>query len=411
MITQIFPSESARKRFKVGPLAPHIEEIATFLLKQGYAMATLEEKLNLTAKLSQWLCRRKVSLIDLDEKQIKKFFTYYQRRYCTRGAMCTCLFLLKYLRSVNRIPQPELDLDISPQMCLLSEYEQFLVTERGVSQATLTNYLPTVRRFLITTFGPNKLRIKKLCPKDIHKFVLKCAQTFSRSRVQLMVTTLRSFCRFLLQRGYINVDFADAIPSIANWRMNEFPRYLDQETVESLLASCDQCTAVGQRDYAILLLLARLGLRAGEVVALTLDDIDWETGVFTVNGKGKRLAELPLPREVGKALVNYLCKSRPRCSARQVFIRIRAPHKGFSTSAAIDDVVRRSLVRVGLDLDFKGAHLLRHSLATTMLGGGASLEEVGEVLRHCRPETTQIYAKVNMRALREIAQPWPGGVI
>lgn len=224
-----------------------------------------------------------------------------------------------------------------------------------------------------------------------------------------MVTVLRSFFRFLYQRGHITSDLASAVPSVANWRLSQIPKSLRPDQVERLLASCDRQTPIGRRDYAILLLLARLGLRAGEVVALTLEDLDWETGVFTVHGKGNRREQLPLPEDVGEALVDYLRHSRPPCSSRRVFIRQRAPRQGFSSSAAIDDVVRRALARAGLNPPFKGAHLLRHSLATRMLGSGASLAEIGDILRHCCPETTQIYAKVDLSALRALAPPWPGG--
>ena len=176
-----------------------------------------------------------------------------------------------------------------------------------------------------------------------------------------------------------------------------------------MLASCDQSTPVGRRDYAILLLLARLGLRAGEVVAMTLDDLDWEAGVVTVPGKGQRHERLPLPHDVGEALVNYLREDRPVCATRRLFIRLKAPQSGFASAAAICDVVKRALKRADLDPPFKGSHLLRHSLATEMLRRGASLEDIGQILRHRHPETTQIYAKVDLKALRALAPPWPGG--
>jgi len=167
---------------------------------------------------------------------------------------------------------------------------------------------------------------------------------------------------------------------------------------------------VGERNYAILLLLARLGLRAGEIVAMTLDNIDWEAGELTVRGKGGRQARLPLPRDVGEALANYLRHGRPQCSSRCVFIRARAPCRGFANSAAITTIVERAIGRAGLKPPSRGAHVLRHSLATAMLRKGASLAEIGEVLRHRHADTTAIYAKVDLDALRTIAQPWPGGV-
>ena len=220
---------------------------------------------------------------------------------------------------------------------------------------------------------------------------------------------LRSFLRHLYQRGDISVDFSSALAPVRHWRLSGLPKALAPEQVESMLDSCDRGTAIGQRDYAILLLLARLGLRAGEVVALTLDDFNWNEGIVTVRGKGKRHEPLPLPPEVGEGLTDYLRASRPACPTRRVFVRMHAPHRGFRSSVAICDIVRRALTRAGIDSPFKGAHLLRHSLATRMLRNGASLEDIGQILRHRHPETTQIYAKVDLDALRALAPAWPGG--
>lgn len=224
-----------------------------------------------------------------------------------------------------------------------------------------------------------------------------------------MTSALRGFLRFLLFRGNINCDLAACVPTVADWRLSELPKSLEPEKVEHLLQNCDQSTAIGKRDYAILLLLARVGLRAGEIVAMTLDDINWEAGVVTIRGKGSHSDQLPIPQDVGKALATYLRHGRLPCATRRVFIRAKAPRQGFSGSAAIDNIVRRALKRAHLDPIRKGAHLLRHSLATKMLGQGARLAEIGEVLRHSTTNTTQIYAKVDLAALSELAQPWPGG--
>jgi site-specific recombinase XerD len=318
--------------------------------------------------------------------------------------------LLRHLRGLGIVASPPEAIDDTPLNRLERDYRQFLASERGLTPATLANYLPTVRCFLTEHFSNGALRLDELSPQDLNRFILSHAQKISRGRAKLMVTALRSFLRFLCQRGEITADLASAVPTVANWRLSELPKSLAPEQVERLLASCDQSTTPGQRDYTILLLLARLGLRAGEVVAMTLDDVDWEAGVLSVRGKGNRRDRLPLPQDVGKALVHYLRHGRPRCSTRRVFVRMRAPRCGFAGSAAICDVVRRALARAGLDPAFKGAHLLRHSLATRMLRSGASLQEIGEVLRHCHPDTTQIYAKVDLNALRALAPPWPGGV-
>jgi integrase/recombinase XerD len=242
-------------------------------------------------------------------------------------------------------------------------------------------------------------------------FILRNTETASAKRAQLIVIALRSFFRFLYQRGETDNDLSPSALTVANWRLSGLPKFIEPEQVECLLQSCNQDTLIGQRDYVILLLLARLGLRAGDVVHMTLDDLDWEVGELMVRGKSQRQERLPLPQDVGKALARYLSHGRPRCSSRRVFIRIRAPHKGFSSSVAICNIVRRALVRAKLNPAFKGSHLLRHSLATQMLRGGASLAEIGEILRHQRLNTTQIYAKVDLAALRALAQSWPGGEI
>jgi site-specific recombinase XerD len=224
-----------------------------------------------------------------------------------------------------------------------------------------------------------------------------------------MTTALRVFFRFLLLRGDVTLNLAASVPTVSEYKQSGIPKFLQPRDVERLLKSCDKNTPVGKRDYAIMLLLSRLGLRASEIVALRLDDILWETGVVNIRGKGARHDQLPLPHDVGEALATYIRHGRPSCPTRRVFIRARAPHVGFSGSVAIADIVRRALARAGLDPIRKGSHLLRHSLAVRMLREGASLQEISEILRHSSPNTTEIYAKVDPEALYGLALPWPGG--
>jgi integrase len=222
------------------------------------------------------------------------------------------------------------------------------------------------------------------------------------------VRAIRSFLRYLHYKGLVDADLSLAVPKVARWRLSTLPKYLPAAQVRQVLRHCDRTTVLGRRDYAIMLLLARLGLRAGEVVKLRLEDIDWENTRITVCGKG-RWAQLPLPADVAKAIASYLRHARPRCSSRRLFIRDYAPIEGFSRAGAIACIVKRALKRAGVVSVRKGAHLLRHSLATDMLRKGASLDEIGEVLRHKSSDTTAIYAKVDINALRALALPWPGG--
>jgi site-specific recombinase XerD len=230
----------------------------------------------------------------------------------------------------------------------------------------------------------------------------------ARKRAQLMVSALRSFLRFLLQHGEIATDLAASVPAVAHWRLTSVPKHLSEEMVKSVLRSCDRNTVVGRRDYAILLLLARLGLRAGEVVNLELNDIDWRAGEIVVRGKGGVHDRLPLVQEVGEALAAYLRRGRPLLAeSRCVFLQVRAPRCGFRGPATVSTILARALQRAGLDPPEKGAHLLRHSLATGMLHRGATMAEIAEVLRHRSARTTEIYAKVDIASLRALAQPWP----
>lgn len=397
------------KRFCIGPLSPHIEGFAALLIGQGYAATTLHIKCSLVADFSSWLHRRKLSLVDVNEAQLRQFHVDRRRRVrVRRDDVPTSRQLLGYLRDLGCSPRLPREVDRSALGNLMRDFERFLSSERGLSPSTLSNYVPCARKFITQRFKRKALRLQDLRPHDVHRFILREARRVRRSRAKLTVTALRSFLRFLLQRGLIKTDLVACLPGIADWRLSHLPKSLPPEQVERLLAYCDRNTPSGQRDYAILLLLARLGLRGGEVLAMTLEDVDWERGEILVRGKGQWLERLPLPKDVGEALVNYLRYVRPVCTTRALFIRLQAPLCGLRLSA-ICCVVRRALKRAGLNPDFKGAHLLRHSLATNMLRRGASLSEIGQLLRHRQPTTTQIYAKVDTEALRGISLPWMGG--
>jgi site-specific recombinase XerD len=394
-------------RLYVGPLASQIDSFAKFLAHQGYAPDSVTSKCLLVADLSRWLRRRGLTHAELDEGILKQFHAHH-RSSIRRGDVATSQQMLTWLRGFGVVPALPQTVDRTVLGRLTQDYERFLSSQRGLAPATLRSYLPIVRRFLTERFGNSAVHVEDLRPRDLHRFILRQVPRGSRNYSKLMVTALRSFLGFLFQRGAIKIDLLAGVPGVANWRLSHLPKSLPPDQVERLLRCCDRNTPSGQRDYAILLLLARLGLRGGEVLAMTLDDPDWERGEIIVRGKGQRLDTLPLPKDVGAALVHYLRHVRPACSTRTLFIRMRAPHRGLRLSA-ICCVIRRALKRAGLDPDFKGAHLLRHSLATNMLRKGASLDEIGQLLRHAQPTTTQIYAKVDIEALRRIALPWMGG--
>lgn len=393
-----------------GPLAPYVEGFVAQLSRKGYAQITVRAKCNVLADLSRWLERRRLTLAALDEDRLTQFLaTLRHGEKKWRGDSATGQQLLEYLRGRDEIAAAAQKIDRTPAACLTGDFEEFLHSERGLSRSTLISYLPIVRRFLDERFGRKALHLELLRPQDLHGFILREVLRISRSHGKRVITALRSFLRFLLQRGAIQTDLARTLPGVASWRLSHLPKSLPPEQVKQLLACCDRSTATGKRDYAILLLLARLGLRGGEVLAMTLEDLDWQRGEIVVRGKGQRLERLPLPEDVGAALACYLCEVRPACATRRVFIRMKAPLQGLAGPVAVCCIVRRALRRAGLNPEFKGAHLLRHSLATNLLHRGASLGEIGQLLRHQQPTTTQIYAKVDIAALRGIALAWPGG--
>jgi site-specific recombinase XerD len=406
---QLSPGELAP--FRSGPLGPHIDRWAGLLSEQGYSKRVGKQKIRLVALLSRWLEQQQVRVEQLDERRIADFLTA-QRKALRRQRQVehTLGQLLQELRSSKLIAGRQSAQVSSPTELLLHDFGRFLTQERGLSQATLDNYLPVARRFLTNAFGAKPVQLDQLAARDINGFILRDSTTFSPKRVQLTTSALRSFLGFLYLRGQLTTPLAASVPTVATWRLSELPQFLEPQQVQRLLQSCDRSSPCGCRDYAALLLLARLGLRAGEVVHLALEDINWSVGAVLIRGKSAREDRLPLPPDVGRALAAYLQKGRPPCSSRRVFIRMKAPHVGFSTSVAVCDIVRRALLRARLQPERKGAHLLRHSLATQMLRGGASLTQIGQILRHQLPQTTEIYAKVDFAALRAVAQPWPGGV-
>jgi site-specific recombinase XerD len=292
---------------------------------------------------------------------------------------------------------------------LLDDFRLYLVQQRALSARTLKYYLPLTRQFLSEYFTADTINLSQLCAQDVTWFVKRQAQMLSREGAKHMTAALRSFLRYLRYRGDLATDLAACVPAVACWSLSEIPKYLEPSQVQRILDHCNRQTTVGLRDYAILLLLARLGLRASEVAFLKLEDIDWEAGHITVHDKGGYSAQLPLPVDVGEAIAAYLQKGRPSCSSRSIFVRVMAPRRGFLGPSTISTIVRYAIARAGIDSQRKGAHLFRHSLATHMLRQGGTLLEVGEILRHRDPNTTAMYAKVDLTALRTLAPPWPGG--
>ena len=408
MLEKFLERLGADQRGQRNPLLVQVLPFADSLMESGYAATTIQSKLGLLIDLGEWLRRRGLAVKDLDERRIETFITDSRRNgLLRRGDRTTLRQLLDHLREHHVVQRVTPTCDVSPLAAILDRYEKHLRSERGLTTATIINYLPFARKFLSDRFGEGPFLLKVVRPRDISGFILRHARTMSCRRAQLMTTAFRSFFRFLFMRGELQVDLAPSIPTVADWRLSTLPRYITAEEVIRVLGSCDRHTATGRRDYALLLLLARLGLRAGEIVAMQLDDIDWRSGEILVRGKGLLYDRMPLPVDVGQALAVYLRHDRPSSKTRRVFVCRKAPQRGFSGPSTVSTIVRRALDRAGLHPGFKGAHLLRHSLATSMIRSGASMSEIGEILRHRSPSTTEIYAKLDFEGLRSLAQPWP----
>jgi site-specific recombinase XerD len=279
-----------------------------------------------------------------------------------------------------------------------------------LAKATIINYVPFIGDFLKDRFGDEAVKLSVLRAAEVVRFVQRRARHLHVKRAKLMTTALRSFFQYARLRGNVTLDLGAAVPIVANWSMASISRAIAPEQTKKLLASIDRKTAVGRRDYAIVLLLARLGLRAGEVAAVELNDIDWGAGQLSVHSKGGRSSEMPLPREVGKAIAAYLRHGRPRCASRRVFLRTKAPIRGFEGACGVGSIIRHRLMRARIAAPSFGAHQFRHGLASDMLRQGASLAEIGAVLGHQHPDTTRIYTKIDLKTLHPLAQPWPVGV-
>ena len=411
--TNYFPSGGEGwDRLHAGPLSCHVDDYAVWLADQGYARDTGRQKLRLVGQFSHWMGDRALDLSAVDEKLLERFRISRSRLgKATASVSSDGRQFLTWLRDTARLAPVEREPSHDdPVMETVQRYERFLIEERGVSPKTVLAYLSTVRDFLGDCFESRCQDLGSLDCSHINGFIRQSCRTQCSATTRVHVAALRSFARYLYRSGIVTADIADGMCRVSTWRLANLPTALAPDQVEAMLASCNRETATGRRDYSVLMLLALLGLRACEVVRLTLDDIDWSNGKITVAGKGGRHDVLPLPHQVGEALAAYLQGGRPICATRRVFVRRYAPVNGFQSSAAVGHIVRRAFVRAGIERSGRGAaHLLRHSLATGMLRNGASLEEIGQILRHRSPDSTRIYAKVDLDALRPLAPTWPGG--
>ena len=401
----------ALSRAPEGPLKAHIRPFARTLHEQGYSLYSIHRHVLLAACFSLWLKRKGVGLRRITSDHPVQYLRRRARHSRLWAGDASALNrLLDFMRreGVIHTKKTRTGRLIPTERCTQA-YEHYLREARGLAEATIVYYVRFARSFLKYRFGDGPVTLSHLRAADITRFVQLQAHHLHIRQAKLLTTALRSFLQYARYQGKLTLDLVGAVPVVANWSMSSIPRAIAPDQVRRLLVSVDRRTALGRRDYAILLLLARLGLRSGEVVSLELDDIDWNAAQLTVRGKSGERSELPLPADVGRAIVEYLKRGRPDSTSRRVFLRVKAPIRGFRGASGVGSIVRHCLQRAGVDAPTFGAHQFRHGLATEMLHQGASLSEIGDLLGHRSPETTKIYTKVDLDALRTLALPWPGG--
>lgn len=406
MIESIYERAHALRRLRSACTGSHIDEFAAALLAQGYAHVRVRDLVRGVAHLGHWLDRECIGLADLDEALIATFVAHLEgtegrgdgsgkRGWCRSGA----LRFLAWARECGIVStsRPTLPIPV-----LIREFEEWMTNHRNISAVTLKNYRLPLRRFLEAAGDDPGL----YDAAGIRSYILAESQRAGSGYAKLVVSALRMFLRFLTIVGLCASALVGAVPTIADWKLSALPRYVSQAEIERIVGACDLATVAGRRDRAMLLLMVKLGLRAGDVVGLCLGDIDWGDATVTVSGKGRRSVRMPLPQDVGDAILLWLAQGRPDSGHERVFQRLRAPRRPI-TNVVVNDVVVRAARRAGLALPRIGPHVLRHSMATALLNEGVSLPAIGALLRHRNLDTTMIYAKVDVSLLKMVARPWP----
>lgn len=388
------------------PLAPFVVGLRAELTRQGFTRWVVAQHTHLLAHLSEWLTNHGFPAERLDADGLRRYLS--DRRAEGHRVLISArgmVPMLDYLRGLGVIPQPGLPTPHGPGDELLADYRGYLMTERNLAPLSVERYLSTARVFLSRLPTPMEVALWELSAEQVTDFLVVEVGRRQVWAAKAMVTALRSLLGFLHVTGRVPRRLVAAVPSVAGWGLGALPRAVRDEHVTALLDSCDRTSAAGCRDYAILLMLSRLGLRNGEVARLRLDDVDWHTGQVLIRGKGNRREVLPLPDDVGRAVVDYLTQGRPRgISCRAVFVIGRAPFTGLSLSA-IGSIVVAACDRAGVARI--SPHRLRHTVASDLLARGAPLVEVGQLLRHRAESTTAVYAKLDHQALGALVRPWP----
>ena len=410
MLAEFFESALRIQELRGGPDGPMLEGFAQELCHAGYAEITARRHIRAAEHLIHWLGLKGRTVAALDEQTIEEFVHHLNRCRCPRYGRTHrrdirngARLFLGYARFAD-IVTTRMVKEVIVHPALLVSFCDWMRQQRGTCDATLDGYSIPLRG-LLNKLGENPAAFNA---HNLRQFILDANQRCGWASAKKSTTAVRMFLRFLIADGKCAAGLEGSIPVLAHWRLSSLPRYLQSEEVERVIASCDPVAAAGKRDRAILLLLARLGLRAGDVVQLRLGDVDWREATIAVSGKNRRQTLMPLTQEIGDAIASYIKDGRPQTTVESLFIRSRAPFRALANHCAVSMIAAQAMHRAGVVCPSRGAaHVLRHSVASSMLRQGASLQEIARVLRHRSTTTTEIYAKVDVITLRQIAQPWP----
>jgi len=409
-----YENADAQVRTIGGTSAEHLGAFVGSLIGEQYSVSYVCQLARHALAFGRWCEARNISLHVLSEDDIVR----YQRSRRQRRSRCretrrrelrALGLLLDFLRNEGICPAAPAH--ATPAEDVVMDFARYLQHDHGLADITVENYTRTARQFLLWRFGQGDVCLRDLRATDVITFVQSKAQRLGPPALKCVVTALRSFLRYGQFRGEVPAGLAAGVPAVAGWATTPpVPKAISAEHAQRAIDSCDCQTSVGLRDRAVLLLLARLGLRAIEIARLMLDDIDWDHAQLRVRGKGGWESLLPLTADVGEAIAAYLEHGRPTSQDRHLFLRSLAPIRGLlEGSDGIGSIVRYALNRAKVEAPHRGSHQFRHALAVHMLQVGASLPEIGQVLRHRSPQSTSIYAKVDLTALRALAMTWPGG--
>ena len=394
----------------VGPVVPWLSGFAETLNARRFSLGTIHRQLRRMVQFSEWLEQQQIELASLSSKGVAQYLQTRPLRSQQRDSQASLRRLMEYLRYEGVIEQEEPARPPTPAERCVQDYVQFLREQRGLAEGTIVHYAYRARNFLQHRFCGGEVVLSQLNANDLIAFVRhEIARLTSRRAKATVSVSLRAFLRYVHVHAEGMPDLASCVPRVASWPMTSVPQGIAADQAQKLLKSVDRTRPVGRRDYAILLLLARLGLRGSEIVFLKLEDVDWTAGTLTVTQKRARHSVYPLTEEIGEAIADYLQNGRPVSNDRQVFLHARAPFRPFRRGGDLGNMIRDRIRRAGVEAPTRGTHQFRHALATQMLLKGASLSEIGDVLGHRRVNTTRIYAKVDIVALRTLALPWPGG--